>query len=152
MFSSSVRAEKRQDPTRAMKIFWKPFEESKSLSPGSLSITSSTPSSNDSSTPFGRQQYRQSEQGQEQEQGQGQGQEQVTTMSHSAHTKPHHGQNTRKALAPLEPQEEISLPPIIFRELCRALESSADYIPESSREFQGWRVGLLERFRESESQ
>ena len=42
--------------------------------------------------------------------------------------------------------EDVQLPPVPFRALRNALVESAELLPESSKKFQEWNVGLLERF------
>lgn len=42
--------------------------------------------------------------------------------------------------------EEAVLPGALFEELGRTLEKSQKILPVGARKFQGWEVGLLERF------
>ncbi|KAL1603542.1 hypothetical protein SLS60_005130 [Paraconiothyrium brasiliense] len=59
----------------------------------------------------------------------------------------------RETWAPAQPgevekadEEEVEFPGELFEELRRGLEESQALIPASARKFQGWEVGLLERF------
>ncbi|KAF2869368.1 ubiquitin-conjugating enzyme E2-binding protein [Massariosphaeria phaeospora] len=42
--------------------------------------------------------------------------------------------------------EDVPFPPSLFEELKRALSDSQTLLPSTARKFQGWNVGLLERF------
>lgn len=42
--------------------------------------------------------------------------------------------------------EEVAFPKELYEELQRALEASQKILPVNARKFQGWEVGLLERF------
>ena len=44
--------------------------------------------------------------------------------------------------------EEVTLPPETIGELEAGLRGSALFLPQSSRKFQEWDVGLLERYEE----
>lgn len=52
--------------------------------------------------------------------------------------------------APGEPEsattEDISFPQELYEHLKQALKSSQRLLPATARRFQGWEVGLLERF------
>ncbi|KAF1975834.1 hypothetical protein BU23DRAFT_552317 [Bimuria novae-zelandiae CBS 107.79] len=59
----------------------------------------------------------------------------------------------RQTWAPPEPgepekadEEEVEFPEELFEELGKALVESQELLPASARRFQGWEVGLLERF------
>lgn len=53
-------------------------------------------------------------------------------------------------LRPGEPEsatiEDVEFPQELYEELERTLEDSQDVLPATARKFQGWDVGLLERF------
>lgn len=51
-------------------------------------------------------------------------------------------------LADSDTVEELSLPVEAIGELSACLRDSAALLPPSARRFQGWNVGLLERFEE----
>lgn len=57
---------------------------------------------------------------------------------------------TWQALKPGEPEsaqiEDVEFPEDLYRELERALERSQRLLPPTAKKFQGWHVGLLERF------
>ena len=42
--------------------------------------------------------------------------------------------------------EEVVFPAPVYRALSEALRESGELLPASTRKFQGWNVGLLERF------
>jgi hypothetical protein len=42
--------------------------------------------------------------------------------------------------------EEVAFPTPMYRALGEALRESGELLPASARKFQGWNVGLLERF------
>lgn len=59
----------------------------------------------------------------------------------------------KQAWAPLQPGEpesatieDVEFPPELYEELQRSLYESQNIIPATARKFQGWEVGLLERF------
>lgn len=81
-FSSSIDADSRTDPTRAMKILWKSI------------------------------------------------------------TNPSDAEAHRTQMA----VEQVTLPANVYNAVATALRESAEILPESSRSFNGWNVGLLERF------
>jgi hypothetical protein len=82
-FSSSLRNDEREDPTRAMKILWKSIdtEDDAVAQRGQLSV------------------------------------------------------------------EQITLPTEIFDSISNSLQRSSALLPSSTKTFNGWQVGLLERFR-----
>lgn len=59
-------------------------------------------------------------------------------------------QQTWKPLEPGEPEsasiEDVEFPDELFEELKKGLEQSQELLPPTARKFQGWDVGLLERF------
>jgi hypothetical protein len=59
-------------------------------------------------------------------------------------------QQTWQPLKPGEPEsasiEDIEFPEELFQELKTVLEESQKVLPPTARRFQGWEVGLLERF------
>jgi hypothetical protein len=59
-------------------------------------------------------------------------------------------QQTWQPLQPGEPEsasiEDVEFPEELFHELSSVLEASQKVLPPTARKFQGWEVGLLERF------
>jgi hypothetical protein len=59
-------------------------------------------------------------------------------------------QKTWQPLKPGEPEnasiEDVEFPEELFQELRNALDDSQKVLPPTARKFQGWEVGLLERF------
>ena len=45
--------------------------------------------------------------------------------------------------------EELILQPEDLKDFIKSLEDSADVLPQSAREFQDWRIGLLDRYEKS---
>lgn len=43
-------------------------------------------------------------------------------------------------------EEDVGFPAVLYAELEKVLEGSQGVLPGSARRFQGWEVGLLERF------
>ena len=142
LFSSSTRSELRQDPTRAVKIFWKPFEEVEIPPSHSLNAASDNPITASSSPSSHKTRHQQLQRGE--------GQRKATEVSQHHYSDPNGQMVATSELIPPTAREEVLLPPIAFRDLRMTLEDSADYLPEPGRELKGWRVGLLERFNESE--
>ena len=143
LFSSSVRPESRQDPTRAMKVLWKDSEEVKAPLPGGTLDAASNAISAADLLPASCMAEQQPPQ---QEKGLGKPEGTPRQDPQDRSRRP----GLSMALPPSAIREEILLLPAAFSELRTALEHSADYLPEAGREFDSWRVGLLERFRESE--
>lgn len=82
-------------------------------------------------------------------------------MFSSSIPRPHRTDPTRavkcfykkQTWAPLQPGEpesatieDIEFPSELYEELEKSLDESQDVIPATARKFQGWDVGLLERF------
>jgi hypothetical protein len=82
-------------------------------------------------------------------------------MFSSSIPRPHRSDPTRavkcflkkQTWAPLKPGEpesasieDVAFPAELYEELEKSLDESQDVLPATARKFQGWDVGLLERF------
>ena len=142
LFSSSVRSDTRQDPTRAIKVLWKNPEEGKvPLSNTSCVALDATLIANSATASFNDQQQQPLKV------------EELRKAERSlGHCQPGPSRylGVTDTLACSAVHEEMMLLPAEFCEMRLALERSADYLPETCSKFNGWRVGLLERFRKSD--
>ena len=93
----------RNDPTRALKILWKPEEQAEDRLKAS-------------------------------------------TLLPGLETADSERGSTEAGLFTARTREEILLPATVLQEIHIALIQSTEYLPKCAQQFQGWQVGLLERF------